>query len=124
MKKFAMGLLLLSFFVCNARAQTPQVYKQFSTTIVAADVAVNEQGAGITQHRLAWSGSVATLGSCTVSLDTSPDGVTWSVGGLITGQTCTTAGSSSITAGVASYVRINVTAITGGTVYVGYTGYI
>jgi len=76
-------------------------------------------------HQLSWtvSGTVAT---CTVALDSSPDGSAWTAGGVITGQTCTSNGNSSVTAGTANYVRVNMTAISGAgaTVVVTYKGWV
>jgi hypothetical protein len=94
----------------------------FTTTIVASDVGLL-QANHITYHQLAWTvtGSPA---SCTASLDSSPDGITWTVGGIITGQTCTTLGSSAVVNANAAWIRINVTALSASaSVTVNYTGW-
>jgi len=97
--------------------------KQFYTTVVAADSGINLINSPSIYHQLVWR-RTGTLSSCTVALDSSADGVTWSAGGVITGQTCTTNGQSSVINSVVNYVRINVTAISGGgTINVTYQGF-
>lgn len=84
----------------------------------------NNETNSVTQyHQLVWRVS-GTVSSCTVALDSSSDGVTWSSGGVISGQTCTSNGSSSVVNSVVNFVRINVTTLTGGgTVTIVYSGY-
>jgi hypothetical protein len=90
----------------------------------ASSTGIPNIGTGIGYHKLTWnvSGTVAT---CTVALDTSVDGITWSAGGAITGQTCTSNGTSATTNVVANFVRINVTVFSGtGSVNVTWNGYV
>lgn len=104
-------------------AQGPQARSTLATSAVAATPGTLETGSGIQYHQLTWNGS-GTLSTCTVELDSSADSITWS-GTIITGQTCTSNGQSSVSvATTANYIRINVTAISGGgTVTVTYLGY-
>lgn len=83
----------------------------------------NETNSSTQFHQLTWriSGTVST---CTVALDSSVDGVSWSAGGVIGGQTCTSNGTSVVVNSVVNFVRINVTALSGGgTVTIVYTGF-
>ena len=98
-----------------------------SNTFLAsgAGTKINNIGTGITQHKLTWNIKSGSPAACTVALDSSSDGVTWSAGGVITGQTCTANGSSVVTAGTVNYVRINVTALSASTtIVVTWTGYV
>ena len=83
-----------------------------SFTVAATGASIPEQTL-ILYHSLSWT-TTGTVSSCTVAVDSSPDGVTWTAGGIIAGQTCTTNGVSSITAGQANFLRVNVTALGGG----------
>jgi hypothetical protein len=70
-------------------------------------------------------GSVAT---CTVELDSAPDDSTWSTGGAIGAQTCTTGGTSGLINANVAWVRINLATFTctaGSTcsIYISYAGY-
>lgn len=79
---------------------------------------------GIGFHKLTWNVVSGSPAACTVALDSSVDGVTWTAGGVITGQTCTANGASAIVNLVVNYVRINMTALSaGGTVAVTWNGY-
>jgi len=97
----------------------------FQTTIfsVATTATPILQRTAILYHQLSWVTNGTVL-ACSVQLDSSPDGVTWTSGGIITTQDCSSNNSSSVTAGIAVYVRVNVTALTGtGTVTVYYKGW-
>lgn len=98
-------------------------YRNFVSGSVTPDIGL-QQNSLIKYHQLIWTvtGSPA---SCTVALDSSTDGVSWSAGGIITNQTCTTNGNSTITGlAQANYVRINVTALSaGGSLNVNYEGW-
>ena len=123
MKKLLFGLVLVTCVAARVSAQGPQARTTLTTSAVAATPGTLETGSGIQYHQLTWNGN-GTLSTCTVELDSSVDGVTWS-GTIITGQTCTSNGQSSVsTATTANYIRINVTVISGGgTVTVTYLGY-
>lgn len=98
--------------------------RSFSTTVVLPDIAISEQSS-ILYHQVAWI-TTGTPATCTVSIDSSSNGVTWTTGGIIAGQNCTSTGNSTVTAASAAFVRINVTAFSGGTspvVSVNYTGW-
>lgn len=66
----------------------------------------------------------AALPACTVALDSSPDGATWTAGGIIPGQFCgASSGSFTATQAIANFVRVNVTALSAGqTLTVVYSG--
>ena len=91
-----------------------------------AGTPIDNIGTAIGFHKLTWNVS-GTASVCTVALDTSTDGITWSAGGAIAGQTCTSNGTSTVATVVANYVRMNMTALTvtaGSSVSVTWTGYV
>lgn len=91
---------------------------------VTPGTSINNIGTAIAFQKLTWNVS-GTVSACTVALDTSVDGVTWSAGGAIAGQTCTSNGTSTVASVVANYVRINMTAFTGtGSVSVTWNGFV
>ena len=116
-------LLLLLLLSASAFGQGYNAYQQtvFTSVTTAVPVFTNSL---VVWHQLIWTVS-GTMTTCTVALDTSPDGTTWTLGGAITGQTCTTAGNSAIVNSIVNYVRVNVTAISGAgaTVIVTYKGF-
>ena len=109
MKKLLIGLVfsLLTLVPCYAQ----QGAKSHRFTIAGPDSAINLVNTAIAYHKLTWVVS-GTASVCTVALDTSVNGTTWSAGGAITGQTCTSNGSSSTVNIIANYVRMNMTALT------------
>jgi hypothetical protein len=114
--------LLTGFALAQGTGYNAQ--RSFTTTIVQPDVTM-QQNSSMLYHQIAWTVSGAPSG-CTVSLDSSANGTSWTTGGIIAGQTCTSNGTSSVTAASAAYIRINVTALTGGTspsILVNYTGW-
>lgn len=116
--KLTLALLLL----VPAAWADGQFGQTFSAT--GSSSGIPQANTGITQHKLTWVVTGAPA-SCTVALDSSTDGVSWSAGGSITGQTCTSNGSSAITASTVNFVRITVTALSAAaTVNVTWTGYL
>jgi hypothetical protein len=115
------ALVLLSPSIASADGMYSQNF-----TVVATSPTINNVGTAIAFHQLTWN-VVGTASVCTVALDTSADGITWSAGGAITGQTCTSNGTSTVTNHIVNYVRINVTAITvtaGSRVNIVWNGYV
>ena len=93
-------------------------------TAPTAGATINWQSVAIGFHQIVWTVS-GTISSCTVALDSSADGVSFSAGGIIAGQTCTSNGSSVVTGANFAFGRINVTALSGGgTLTVIYIGWI
>lgn len=124
MKKLLIALVfsLLTLTPCFAQQGTHS--RRF--TIAGPDSAINLTNTAIAWHQISWN-VTGTASVCTVALDTSSNGTTWSAGGAITGQTCTTTGSSSVVNVSANYVRINMTALTlstGGSVTVTWDGWV
>lgn len=68
---------------------------------------------GIGYSKLSWV-TTGTVSACAVQLDSSVDGISWTGGGAITTNTCTSAGQTSYISGIFNYVTINVTSLTGG----------
>lgn len=85
--------------------------------------AANETNSGTQYRKITWT-VTGTVATCSVRVDSSADNVTYTAGGAITAQTCTSNGASAINTGVFNYTRINVTAISGsGSVKVVYQGF-
>lgn len=116
-------LLILLFLGSVAQGQS--TYFRFIDSTVSTSSTLNLQNSGSIFHQISWtvSGTVAT---CTVAVDSSADGISWSAGGIIPAKTCTSNGDSlPQTHVVANFARVNVTAISGAgaQVIVVYTGY-
>lgn len=108
MKKL-LFLILAAGLVCSA--QTPVFSRTETFTAAAAGTTITNIGGRALYYRLYWY-PIGAPGSCTVAVDSSTDGSSWSAGNVIAGQTCTTPGSVTLsTAAVYNYVRINVTAL-------------
>lgn len=117
--KRLLPLLLLVSSLCFAGYNSHQV-TTFSSVTTATPI---QQLGTSSYHQIFWVKS-GTVSSCSVQVDTSSDGITYTSGGLITSQTCTTNGNSSLTSGTANYIRINMTVLGGGgTVIITYNGY-
>lgn len=72
---------------------------------------IQEQNLGIGVHHVVWTVS-GTVTSCTFTVDSSPDNVTYTSGGIMASQTCTASGSFTVYNVSANYVRVNMTALT------------
>lgn len=115
--------IVLLLLPVSARADG-MLANKFTTAV--AGTSINNIGTSIAHHQITWNVS-GTASVCTVALDTSADGITWSAGGAIAGQTCTSNGTSTVANVIANYVRINMTALTvaaGSSVTVTWNGYI
>jgi len=121
MKKLTLLVLLLS---CLSWGQGYNAFQQTTFTTVTTASPLIERST-ILFHQLSWTVS-GTVSTCTVAIDSSPDGTTWTPGGIIAGQTCTTNGSSAVTSASAVWIRVNMTAISGAgaTAVVVYKGYV
>ena len=127
-RKWRLLLIAAALFLSPlvGRAQTTDGLITNKFLAASAGGGINLLNTGIAYHELTWH-VVGSASGCTVALDSSADGITWSAGGAITGQTCTSNGNSSVVNVVANYVRINMTALTisaGGSVSVTWTGYV
>jgi len=123
MKKLLMAIVLSLLTLTPCYAQQGVRSQKFNFT--GTSTPINLINTAIIYHKLTWNVS-GTASACTVALDTSANGSTWSAGGAITGQTCTSNGSSSTVNVSANYVRINMTALTvtaGSSVTVTWDGY-
>lgn len=121
MKRLLFCLLFL-VGVCFAQGSGYNSYQSgiFSTTGSGAGV---RQNTTMLYHQISWV-KTGTVSSCTVAVDSSPDGITWTAGGIIAGQTCTSNGTSTVAAGNAVYIRVTFTALSGGgTVQYFYKGW-
>lgn len=115
-KRLLLLILLLSFMTGSVVAQTTLLQytyqivmsNQTSTGTLSGNITLS----GSTFHQLVWnvSGTVAT---CSVQVDSSSDGISWTSGGVIASQTCTSNGSIVSASVVSNFVRINLTAISG-----------
>ena len=127
MRKLLVLLTLLASFTI-ARTANAQQFVQ-STTLVAGVGATNyglmAQNSTVVTHVLTWTATpgTGTIPTCTIQLQSAPDGVTWS--SLGTAQTCTSSGSYGVAGGF-TYIRFITTAasLTGNaTVQINYFGY-
>jgi hypothetical protein len=108
----------------RVNAQQPLSLSSYSAqNSVAAQPSINLTNSPVNLHKLIFR-PVGTVTTCTVALDSSADGVTWSAGGAIVGTTCTSAGeATSASPFEANFVRVNVTAFSGsGNVNILYIG--
>ncbi len=73
-----------------------------------------QQNSLILYHELIWTPN-ASVATCSVRIDSSVDGVTWTTGGIITAQNCATAGNTGVPGSSvqANYIRIVVSTLTG-----------
>lgn len=118
LKRLCLFLMLATGLACAQGFR----YVQFSAP--GTDIGLKTQGTGISYHKLTWTGT-GTIATCAVELDSSPDGVTWTAGGAIGSQACTSNGTSGIVVGTFNYVRIDVPTLTGGgTLSVVWNGYV
>lgn len=120
-KRFLAVVLLLTG---AAWAQTGyNASRTFVSNIVAADIGL-QQSSHIIYHQVAWAVTNAPA-SCTFTVDSSVDGVTWTGGGIIGSTSCTAAsGSTVITLANANFIRLDVTALTAASVLtLNYTGW-
>jgi len=126
LKLYVFGLLtLLATLSMSYSVSAQQGVRSQKFTIAGAASAINLVNTAIAWHQLTWSVS-GTASACTVALDTSSNGTTWTAGGAITGQTCTSNGSSAVVNVASNYVRVNMTALTisaGGSVTVTWDGW-
>lgn len=105
------------------QTQGYNAYHQLIASVSGADISLQENSV-IQYHKLAWTVTGAPAG-CTVKLEQSADNSVWS--DLIANQTCTSNNSSTVVNASNVWVRINVTALSGGSspvLTVTYTGYV
>jgi hypothetical protein len=118
-------LLPLLFIGSVVGAQQPPytALSNFTATAVSISPTVNLTNSGTVFHQLTYNVTGA-VSSCLVSLDSSPDGVTWAVGGVIPASACTATGQTVVIGANVNFVRMNVTSFTGtGRVALTYAGY-
>jgi hypothetical protein len=110
-KKLLAVLVLLLGFGTVANAQQFIQSQTLTNTAVATNYGLMQQNSNVVTHVLNWVAAAGTgaISSCTLQLQSAPDGVSWSSLGLA--QTCTTTGSYA-TVGAFAYVRIITTAAT------------
>lgn len=83
----------------------------------------NIKGSGVLYHQISWVVN-GTVSACSVQVDSSSDGVSWTAGGAVASTTCTSSGASAVGNAVTNYIRIVFTAFTGtGTVSASYSGF-
>ena len=115
-------LVLVGCAVGFVDAQTWNSYQKTNFTAIANAPAIR-QNLLINYHQLTWT-VTGTVSACSVALDSSNDGTTFTPGGVIGTQSCTTDGQTTVTNGSANYVRVTISSFTGtGTVQVIYTGW-
>jgi len=103
--------MLLVAALCQAQGGV-NAYRTVTQSAPASDVTITENTT-ILYHQISFV-KTGTVSACTVAIDSSADGTTWTAGGIIAGTTCTSNGSSAVTSANAKYVRITSTALSGG----------
>lgn len=132
MKKFLVPLILLSIIAYVSITQAQQVSRMSGALMsTGAQSPINifsSTPSAIRYHRIYWYTQGGPSG-CTAKLEGSADSVSWA--DLIPAQTCTSTGgtvtSVANTTGTINYVRVNLTALSGGTspsVRVYYAGWV
>jgi hypothetical protein len=122
MKKLLALFLLLSSMALGQVAASRGV----TFTATGADVAINLTTSGVVFHKISWV-TVGTVTTCTLAVDSSADGTSFTAGGVIAGTSCNTApgGQFISIAAHTNYIRLNLTTLTGGgSLVVTYTGYV
>lgn len=107
-------LLLSGYSLAAPVAYSYQIAKSFSAP-GTSNVPPNTgyiAGTGAAFHQLTWN-VIGTLSGCSVRVDSSADGITYSVGDVIAAQTCTTNNQVISSSIIPNYIRINVTSLTG-----------
>lgn len=128
-KRFVLFSFLIAVLVLISLTplvgQTSAYTFQQSTTFTSASPgrSVYNIGTGTAYHYVVFN-ITGTVSACSFTVDSSPDNVTWTVGGIIAATTCTANGVTAITPGVANWTRVNVSTFTGtGSVTTLYSGY-
>lgn len=121
-------LLVAALLPLSAFAQTPPGLKsdKFIVTGPGTSSPINLLNTAIAWHEITWR-VVGSASLCTIALDTSANASSWSTGGAITGQDCTSNGNSTVVNVSSNYVRMNMTALTltaGSYIEVTWTGWV
>jgi hypothetical protein len=117
LKSLALALMLTAFWV-PTEAQKVNPYEPIlsysfpSITATGAQSAIYERGKSYGFHTLTVKAVSGTNTTCTVAVDSSADGVTYTAGGALAGVTCTS-DVKFFFDGVFNYLRVNVTALSG-----------
>src|SRR5690348_9132644 len=120
MKRLLLALALL-FLALPATAQDFNVSYNFPNAGTGGPKGQNFANTGINTWVIQWN-PAAALSFCSIEVDSSSDNSTWGSGDVISTQSCTSAGSAAGSFS-SSYVRINVTALSGGGLNVTLKGY-
>jgi len=118
--RFLLLLLLIAPAIAQNSHRGPITFTSAGTDLS------NQQNGLIQYHQVTWT-TTGSPGTCTIAIDSSSNGTTWTTGGIIANQDCTSTNSSAVTAGSANFVRIDLTALSGGstpTVVANYNGWI
>ena len=99
-------LLVLALALPLQAQQATQSLVAYSATSSSSRSLI---GTGVAYHRLVWNTS-GTLSTCTVKVQKSADGTTWT--DLIADSICTSSGQTAYTSEVVNYIRITTTTLT------------
>jgi len=102
-------------------AQEPVLSRFEAFTAPGEGPAINIGPRVPTFYRLAWGPTASSLSACTVKLEKSEDGVVWT--DLLPAQDCKIAGTAEAIVDNTNFIRIAVTALSGGTVLIEWRGY-
>lgn len=110
MKKLIFALSLLFVFVSTSVSQSPPSVQRHRFTATGTTRTEAIGPSGLSYFQLSWRSDGNLPSLCTITMETSVNGTTWTAG-VIAGD-CTTNGESAITNVSAAYYRLNLTAYT------------
>ncbi len=86
------------------------------------DITLSLAGTGVIKNQIFWNTSGAPS-TCTIQVDSSADSITWTAGGAVGAQTCTSSGASAVVTGTFNYIRTVITMTGSGSVVSIWSGY-
>ena len=124
MRKSLIIAILFLILPAIAKAQNQIILSQTVSATGTFGTTGNVSGLNIGVNHLVWT-PTGSPSSCTIAVDSSTNGTTWSSGGIISSQTCTSGGSTTVYNTQPTYLRVNLSALSGGsspTLSFTYTG--
>lgn len=114
MKKLFLLLVLLILTLFSTLSFAQYAYQVTGTTVATGNgTGYKITGSGATVHKIVWT-VTGSLAACSLTVDTSADGSSWSTGGAIGSQTCTSNGTFTSGTVISNYTRVSYTIGSGG----------
>ena len=103
--------------------QQNTVFSTAAGNAPGSGVPIYNEGSGTAYHYVVVN-VTGTVSACTFTIDSSPDGTTWTPGGVLSSTSCTSNGVTSIIGAVDNWTRVTTATFTGtGSVQTSYFGY-